>query len=134
MESFVAAAFVRQRLGSGGRLKCRVVSGSMEPVIAVGEAIEVERLPLNGVDGLKRFDIVLYDTGEKLVCHYFWGCNRHPEADGSLLCLTRSLDESGEDLPVPTSSILGRVTSHRLPWHRRAAILAAAIVENLRAR
>jgi hypothetical protein len=127
MKAIVAE--IRRSLERGERRTFRVVSGSMAPVIAVGSLIQVERLPAEGAAGLERFQIVLFDEGKRLICHYFWSRNELPEADGSYLCQTRSLE--GEDLPIAESSLIGVVTSHRVPWRYRFGLLGRFLARRL---
>lgn len=95
--------------------KGKVVSGSMLPVIEVGEDIVVEI----GAKELKRFDIVVIFLNDKLVCHYLWNLNRLVEP---ILLQTRSM-AGRKDIPVSFEDYLGRVISHRLSFWQRLRIL-----------
>jgi hypothetical protein len=96
----------------------------MSPLIPVGGTIEVKPLPPGGVRELKTFDIVLTEMDDRLYCHYLTHVNDFPESDGSLLCVTRGLNNSDEDIPVPDSHVLGQVVSHRISLGRRLLISA----------
>jgi hypothetical protein len=95
--------------------KGKIVTGSMVPVIGIGENIVVEV----GTQELSRFDIIVFYQGEKLVCHYLWRLNRRVEP---ILMQTRSLS-GGRDYPIGIQDYLGKVISHRLPTWRKWLIL-----------
>jgi signal peptidase I len=125
---------LRDQLKRGDRLAFRIVSGSMVPVIAIGDLIEVERLPPGGVRALKTFDIVLIEQKERLVCHYLAWVNETEDKDGSILCVTRGINSRTEDLPVPDSSLLGKIVSHRIPLKTKLGIAARLMRERFRRR
>lgn len=87
----------------------RVVTGSMEPVIRIGDVVAVVpvRLPP------RRFDILVFRRKNKAIVHYLWHINRIPAEDGSPVFITRALT-GGEDLPVQATEVIGSVVSHRL--------------------
>lgn len=91
--------------------KGKVITDSMEPVIHPGDEITVSV----GEKNLKRFDIIVFYQDEKLTCHYLWQKNKiiHP-----ILLQTRNMKKEN-DLPVPESDYLGKVTSHRLSFFQR---------------
>lgn len=104
-----------------------VVTGSMSPVIAPGEAIVVE--PVVSLAELRRFDIIVFFSGGRLVCHYFWHQNALPSRPSAVAqgaCVTRALG-GGEDLPVEPVDVLGRVVSHSISRFRRARLILRAI-------
>ena len=116
------AMTVRDAIRSERHVGFTVVSGSMEPVIMTGSLIEVE--PLESIDELRTFDIILFWNGKRLICHYLWHINQLPGADGARIIITRPLaPKDGEDQPVPTAHVLGRIVSHRIPFWRRARII-----------
>ena len=113
---------VRQTIKEEERVAFTVVSGSMEPVIMTGEQIEVA--PIASIDELRTFDILLFWNGKLLICHYLWHINSLPGADGSRVVITRPLASlQGEDLPVPTPYILGKIVSHKIPFWRKLKVL-----------
>jgi signal peptidase I len=95
--------------------KGRIVSGSMDPVIKVGDQIVVEV----GHPDLKRFDIIVFHAHGKLICHYIWAYNR---IFTPVLFQTRSLF-GNKDHPIDHSSYLGKVVSHKLSWWRKCILL-----------
>ncbi|HUP58745.1 MAG TPA: S24/S26 family peptidase [Bdellovibrionota bacterium] len=127
MKAIVAE--IRRSLERGERRTFRVVTDSMSPVITVGSMIQVERLPAGGAADLERFQIVLFDEGSHLTCHFFWSRNELPDSDGQHLCLTRSLH--GADMPIPESSLIGVVVSHRVPWQYRFGLFGRFLAKRL---
>ncbi len=110
----------RKRLISRGKLRCRIVSDSMYPLLDVGSEIEVEP-----VTRPERFDLVVFWERSRLTCHYVWSLN---SVDDPPTVTTRSLKNPNEDdLPVPLDKILGRVVSHALDWRTRAWLIARSI-------
>lgn len=91
--------------------KSKVVTGSMVPVIQIGEEIVVEV----GNFDIKRFDIVVIFSQDKLVCHYLWSMNERV-----LPKLLQTRNMSGmKDYPVREEDYLGKVISHRLSlWQK----------------
>lgn len=91
--------------------KSRVISGSMEPVIKVGEEVVVD---VGNID-IKRFDIVVILLNGKLVCHYLWSMNKIVKPR---LLQTRNM-QGQIDFPVGEEDYLGKVVSHRLSlWQK----------------
>jgi signal peptidase I len=84
-----------------------IVSDSMEPLLKIGDKIVVEV----GTRELKRFDLIVFWNGEKLVCHYVWAMNRLVTP---FLLQTRSMKYLGKDVPINWDDYLGKVHSHRL--------------------
>ncbi len=84
-----------------------IVSDSMVPVIKVGDKITVEV----GCDKLKRFDIIVFWSQGKLICHYLWAMNRLVEP---FLMQTRNTQYGEKDYPIELSDYLGKVISHRI--------------------
>jgi hypothetical protein len=116
------AMTVRESIRSEKHVGFTVVSGSMEPVIMTGSLIEVE--PVESIDELRTFDIILFWNGKRLICHYLWHLNQLPGADGSRIIITRPLTpKDGEDLPVAVEHVLGRIASHKIPFWRRVRII-----------
>jgi len=100
-------------------IKAEVVSGSMLPLIQIGESIQVEALR----EEPKTFDIVVFRNHQKiLVVHYLWTITFDFRNPKNKLYITRSL-AGGEDFPIPEAEILGRVTSHRLKWWMKLKII-----------
>lgn len=93
----------------------KVVTGSMIPVINIGEEIVVKI----GEQNLKRFDIIVIYMNERLVCHFLWQKNTLVKP---LLYQTRNMS-GGKDYPVTEDEYLGKVISHRLSWWQKAKFL-----------
>ena len=108
-------------LQAKGRMPMRVASGSMLPVIQVGEVIDVE--PLGPDEVPARFDILVFWNERLLICHYLWHVNQLRNPGEARTFITRSLG-GHEDLPFSESQVLGRVVSHRLSrfWRFRLAL------------
>ncbi len=91
--------------------KGKIVSGSMIPVIKIGDVVTVEI----GVTDLNRFDIIVFWEDGRLMCHYLWSQNKLLTP---MLWQTRGL-QGDFDFPLDPQHYLGRVTSHRLWfWHK----------------
>lgn len=113
---------MKAELHRKGTLAFRVVSSSMEPVIMTGNPILVHP---TGLEALKRFDIILFWNGRLLICHYLWHVNSFTEPNGSKMMVTRPLLGFGrqEDLPTPSTHLIGRVGNHRIPTWTKLRIL-----------
>jgi len=105
---------VKQILGQPF-FKGTIVSGSMIPVIQIGEEILVEVKAKN----LKRFDIIVFVQNERLICHYLWSHNQFFEP---ILLQTRNMG-GGKDYPIKEEDYLGKVLSHRLSFWQKLKIL-----------
>ncbi len=106
-----------QALKAAGNLHpLRVVSGSMAPLIPIGATVVVDpaRTP-------RRWDVVVYWDGQKLICHVLWHVNRHALPNEALLLAP--LVGRSVDLAVPRERVLGVVVSHRLTWFWRLRML-----------
>ena len=90
-------------IATKGKVRFKVASGSMEPLIAVNSEIDV--YPLQGKP--KKFDIIVFWDGQILTCHYVRHVNAIPASNGEELFVTGGLDSRFEDWPVRTSQILG---------------------------
>lgn len=94
-----------------GRLEAEVVTGSMAPLLPVGQQISFTSCR---IEELKKFDIVLFFAADKIVCHFFWSYNPFAAANGERMILTRSLASSETDFPVRESDFLGWVDFDRI--------------------
>ena len=104
----------------------QVVSGSMEPLIATGEFIEVKALR----ESPRRFDILVFWSDEILICHYLWHVNQIRFSNGEHILITRSL-RGQEDIPFSESKLLGKVISHRISVCRKAQIVGRTLLHRL---
>lgn len=92
-----------------------VITGSMIPVIQIGEKIVVEI----GKKDLKRFDIIVIFDQNKLICHYLWQMNLKVEP---IILQTRNM-AGAFDTPVYMEDYLGKVVSHRLNFWQKLKII-----------
>lgn len=107
--------FLRAILKKRTVMPIEIVTGSMVPLISVGEVIQVA--PLNKTP--KRFDIIVFWNKKILVCHYIWHCNSLEVQSGKQTFVTRGLVNPHEDIPCDEERILGRVISHKIPKSMR---------------
>jgi signal peptidase I len=110
IDSVIKAKILEQPFFKG-----KVVSGSMFPVIQVGEEIVVD---IKARD-LKRFDIIVFVQDERLICHYLWTKNKIVVP---LLLQTRNMS-GGKDIPITEEDYIGRVVSHRLNLFQKLKII-----------
>lgn len=103
------------KLKSSKTFEGKVVSDSMNPIIKVGDIIQVDV----GVKNLKRFDIIVFHDGSKLICHYLWNMNKIVEP---LLLQTRNMRKE-KDFPITWEQYLGKVTSHQISFFQKLRLL-----------
>lgn len=84
-----------------------IVSDSMVPVLNIGDKITVEV----GSRKIERFDIIVFWSQGKLVCHYLWAINKRVEP---ILLQTRNTQYGEKDYPIDFDDYLGKVVSHKL--------------------
>jgi signal peptidase I len=95
----------------------KIISDSMEPVLNIGDKITVEV----GRKELERFDLIVFYSQDKLICHYLWAMNRLVEP---ILLQTRSTKYGLRDYPIGLEDYLGKVVSHRLnAWEKMKIFL-----------
>jgi hypothetical protein len=97
-------------------IKFVVVTPSMEPVIMVGQQVVVEM-----TTPPKRWDIIVWWDGQKLICHVLWHINQVVTLAGEPVYITCSLRGARLDLSVPASQVLGTVSNFKLSglWRLR---------------
>ncbi len=84
----------------------------MSPLIPVGAIITIRKINEN--ESLKKYDILLFKNGQRLVCHYFW---RENQLFDKGFIITRSIKNMTEDLPFSKTQVLGVVTNFKIgPW------------------
>lgn len=93
----------------------KVVTGSMLPVIQIGDSIVVEVKATK----LRRFDILVFVQDNVLICHYLWTKNKVVQP---VLYQTRNMG-GGKDFPFKEEDYIGRVISHRLNFWQKLNIL-----------
>ncbi|MEQ1875986.1 MAG: S24/S26 family peptidase [Bdellovibrionia bacterium] len=106
---------LRFALHSRGSLEFRISGKSMLPLIKPGAMIQLE--PLRGSP--EKFDILVVRSERALLGHYVWHLNELSAVEGERTILTRGLNRNLDDLPVPLTSVLGRVTNYRIGFFRR---------------
>ena len=96
---------IREEMAQGTSLCFRVISGSMVPLIAAGDEIEVEQA---GADRLRRGDIVLYTVGGAFHTHRLLARRRHGSAT---LLVTKGDTSLNPDQPWREEQLLGKVVA-----------------------
>ncbi len=97
--------------------KYRVVSKSMEPIIKIGDELDLEEVSLLQ---LKKFDIIVFQEADKYTCHYIWHINQHFDPG---LITTRNLDGYHFDDPFYFEKVVGRVKNFKLPFWIKLKLL-----------
>lgn len=95
--------------------KSKVVTGSMIPVINIGEDVVVEV----GQENIKRFDIIVFFYNGKLICHFLWRKNKIVQP---ILLQTRNMQKK-YDFPVTLDHYLGKVVSHKISFWQKLRLL-----------
>ena len=106
---------LKQKILGQAFFRGKIISGSMIPVIKIGEDVLVD---VKSKD-LKRFDIIVFLRDEMLICHYLWNINRLVEP---LLMQTRNI-HGGKDYPIKEEDYIGKVVSHKLSFFRKLKII-----------
>lgn len=101
-------------------LKYQVVSDSMMPLIPIGSEITIKKI--QDVDRLKKFDIIVFKSGNLLMCHYYWHQNQHFDKG---MITTRALKSGGHDIPFDKNKILGIVTNFKLSGWMKISIIVS---------
>jgi len=120
-------AMARSLLLSEGELACRVVSGSMEPVIPTGSSILIKPI----AEPLRRFDIAVFCADSKLICHFVWARNKTAPPGEPPETIFRSLHNLTTDLPVRQSALLGRVVNFEIDAGMRVRIVARMFLRRI---
>lgn len=91
-----------------------VVSGSMEPLIPIGQEVivSVKARP-------KRFDVIAFWGRDRLICHVLWHVNRRISSAGEQLYQSVTLNGVSIDRAIPESDYLGVIVNYRLSvWNK----------------
>ena len=91
--------------------KFNVVTGSMAPLIAVGDIVIVEI-----TEKVELHDIVVFWQEGQLICHALWHRNQIIHDRGNPVWVTRALVGELWDLSIHPNQVLGKVVNHRLSW------------------
>lgn len=118
MAEVTRALFEELRSQVGAEREFVVVSGSMEPLIRIGEKILVQV----GAEP-SRFDVVAFWGEDRLTCHVLWHVNRKIASDGERVYLTCPLSRGGLDLAIKESDVLGPVRNFRLRWWHKLRLI-----------
>lgn len=87
-------------------LSLRVATGSMLPVLRIGQIITVKKVKLSE---LKKFDTLVFWQNEKIMCHFLWSMQKEAKSE-ELKLITKSIENPHEiDLPLKECLLLGRV-------------------------
>lgn len=88
----------------------------MTPLIQVGSTVSVSKVEK---EELKPFDIILFDQGGRLNCHFLSHFDHERNSYS-----TRSLKSpQGTDFPLEWNSILGKVTNKKIGLFQKARVL-----------
>ncbi len=98
-------------------LKLKVVSDSMMPLIPIGAMLEVEKIHEDYK--FQKFDILLFQVDNKLMCHFFWHQNKYFDKD---LIITRNLKDGDFDHPFPKAKVIGLVKNYKLSFFHKLRI------------
>jgi len=126
----VALDMLREVLAQGQSLRFRVISGSMAPLIAVGDIVEVQKATHTHPG-----DVVVLDGGTYFLTHRL--LTTRLGADGEHEFITRGDAMLTTDLPWRPEQLLGRVVAIYRPdgqcidltearWQRMGRLLATA--------
>jgi len=122
-DDLIKLVSLKKKLMDDGKLNIRIVSDSMYPCLKIGDQIEVAPL----TRPLKTFDIIVYLSENRFICHYVW----KNQIDFDNTIVTRSIKNSNSDeIPLPFSNILGQVNERRISLLLRFTILLRNLLKN----
>ena len=107
---------LKRQLRTNGSIPAQVFGESMLPLVREGQLVTVYPLEIGR---LKRFDVVVFWSGQRWIIHYVWHFNEIPGASGERVFITRGLNVRGEDSPVAESKILGIAKEIEIPIRYR---------------
>jgi signal peptidase I len=106
------------------RIKARIASNSMHPVLKRNEEVLMEYYPL--WQNLKRFDIIVFRKNDQLWAHFFW---RRQEINGKVSFLTRSLANPTEnDFPLENEDIVGVIVDKKINYYYKSYVYIRNII------
>jgi hypothetical protein len=97
----------KTRLIAGELVFIEIMSDSMSPVLKVGESYLVSKIERDYKP--KKFEILIYWNGEKLIAHYFNEIARLAETNEDVWIFKSIKSKNKEDFPVRPESIVGIV-------------------------
>lgn len=106
---------LKLRLLKSGTLTVKIVSGSMLPVLQIGQTITIAPAP--ALTKLKPYDILVYWSDGQLICHYFVETQEAIDENKTVLIL-RGLKSQSPDFPVEYNKVLG-IADIRIPRSAR---------------
>lgn len=106
---------IKKQLNEGKIFSCEIISGSMDPIIKIGESVKIQK-----TNNLKVFDIIVFYTKDhRLICHVFLGGSKlnkgHIKSSG--------LMADHFDFSVDQKRILGKVINKKLNIFNKLRIL-----------
>lgn len=104
---------LKARLKEKGSFSATIISGSMLPLIKVGDIIEF--VPVQ-TDQLKVFDIVVFWTNQMLVCHFVLKIKTVDFNSNGSRMVTMALATANTDFPFLEERLLGKVVNFKLSF------------------
>ncbi len=112
---------IRAHLQAKKEFKIQIVSASMEPLIMTGETLLLSHWDQN-LDSLNVFDIIVFcGTDGFPICHYLYSKNKNFGLNHDRTVVTKGLN-SGIDIPINPSQILGIVTDRKISFTNKLQI------------
>ncbi len=105
-----------EQLKASPIFKGTIMSGSMEPLIKIGDEIIISV----GDTNLKRYDIIVFYQDGLLICHFLWNINKIVEPK---LLQTRNLAKFGIDYPITMNAYLGKVVNYKLRFRDKLRLV-----------
>jgi hypothetical protein len=110
---------IKKSLLASGSMQIRIMSGSMEPLIATNEVLTIQPLKRSP----QIFDILVFWSGKIFICHFVSHTNELTWNETEKRLTTQSLMGGGEDFPFLEKHILGVVQGKKLSWFFRLRFL-----------
>ena len=97
-------------------IEVNLMGKSMNPLMHQGDKVHVTKF--ESINKLKRFDILVFWSGDLLVCHYFWRKNSiFIDSELDPVIMTRPLNPiRAYDAPIKASQILGTVNDVKISF------------------
>jgi signal peptidase I len=100
--------------GKPKKIKVRIISNSMSPILPVGAFAEMEACRL---DDLKFLDVIVFNYNAMLTCHCFISHGEFRNPKGERTFVTKGLANRSFDFPIAESELVGKIATHKLtPW------------------
>ncbi len=106
---------LKQELKRAKKLKIKIMSGSMSPVLKTDEILEVSWIPKNFEP--QKYDIFVYWDGMRLIGHYFYE-KANLLNDQNEVWIFKCLIAKSEDFPVARKEVIG-IVNKKIPFLRR---------------